>query len=217
MDNGVEKQALDVDGVLRESYATMASMKLPEKTVIDLLKNPIKYVFKNKRFGYVIISPDRKGNFLKNLVDPSWNTEYKYFRYKGEIYPIEFLSKSIPFYESYDFEGGKDPYKAIGIGRVRPYPEMSPESFADWFDEEIGEYLTTSDEAQAILDNLVGNDWETDEEVSKYLYDRNVDGDLIKDMLQMRDYFNDKKYINKIRLAKWIQELPENWGQTTDW
>ena len=117
----------------------------------------------------------------------------------------------------HDFERGQDPYKSIGIGRVRPYPQMSPEAFADWFDEEIGEYLTTSDEAQAILDNLVGNDWETDEEVSKYLYDRNVDGDLIKDMLQMRDYFNDKKYINKIRLAKWIQELPENWGQTTDW
>ena len=90
---------------------------------------------------------------------------------------------------------------------------MSPEEFADWFDEEIGEYLTTRDEAQAILDNLLGNDWESDEEVREYLLDRNIEKELVDEMIKMRDYFNDKKYINKIRLAKWLQILPENWGQ----
>jgi len=115
--------------------------------------------------------------------------------------------------ESVNFERGQNPSKAMGIGRVRPYPQMSPGEFADWFDEEIGEYLTTSDEAQAILDNLIGNDWESDEEVRGYLLDRNIERELVDEMIKMREYFNDKKYINKVRLAKWLQILPENWGQ----
>lgn len=101
--------------------------------------------------------------------------------------------------ETQNFERGGEIYKTIGIGRVRPYPQMSTDQFERWYNEEVVPYLTEEDEYQAIVDNLIRNTWETDEEVSGYLVDRNIETSLVKELIEMRDYFNDEKYIAKLR------------------
>jgi len=99
--------------------------------------------------------------------------------------------------ESIRFERGKDPKKALGIGRVRPYPDMTVDQFQRWFREEILPYVDDDGE-QAIVDNLLMNDWESDLEVSKYLMARISDIGLIDELIRMRGYFNDREYIKRL-------------------
>lgn len=101
--------------------------------------------------------------------------------------------------ETQNFERGGEIYKRIGIGQVRPYPQMTPEQFERWYNEEVVPYLTEEDEYQALADNLIRNTWETDEEVSSFLMDRNIEASLVKELIAMRGYFNDEKYIAKLR------------------
>lgn len=99
--------------------------------------------------------------------------------------------------ESVNFERGKDPKKTLGIGRVRPYPQMTISQFQNWYKEEIEPYLP-EDGPQAIVDNLLMNDWEKDYEVAGYLRDRNISEDLVKDLIYMRGYFNDIDYSTRL-------------------
>lgn len=122
MDIGVENQILDVEVIRRQSHSTMAEMELSEKATIDLLKDPIKYAFRNKRFSYVIITPDNKGHFLRRLIDSFMSDGYRYFRYKGQIYPIKFLQD---VKESLEFERGNDPKETLGVGMKEKLRERS--------------------------------------------------------------------------------------------
>lgn len=111
MDIGLESQILDVEEVIRESDS--GEIELSEKATIDLLKNPIKYAFRSKRFSYTIITPDGKGKDLRRLLDPALSEGYNYFRYKGQIYPILSLEYTM---ESVHFERGRDPKEVMDVG-----------------------------------------------------------------------------------------------------
>ena len=102
--------------------------------------------------------------------------------------------------ETQNFERGGEIYKRIGIGQVRPYPQMTPEQFKRWFDEEISPRLDPKDGLEALGDNLIANTWEKDDEVEEYLRIRGIDIELIPILLELRDYFNDKRYIEKLNL-----------------
>ena len=96
--------------------------------------------------------------------------------------------------ESMDFQRGQDPKKTLGIGGVRPYPDMTVDQFRRWFAKEIVPYLDDDGE-QAIVDNLLMNDWEADWEIAEYLRGRNLSPDIVADLMYMRGYFNDREYI----------------------
>jgi hypothetical protein len=106
---------------------------------------------------------------------------------------LYFTDEAKKFYESVNFQRGGDIYKSIGIGRIRPYPQMSPEEFKKWYIEEIESYLDM-DQISGIADNLVSNEWEPDWEVSKFLSKRGIPRDIIEELMPMREYFNDMKY-----------------------
>ena len=94
-----------------------------------------------------------------------------------------------------NFERGLDPKKAMGIGRVRPYPEMTPQQFKNWFWDEIIPYID-DDGVYAIHDNLIKNTWESDSEIYGYLFGRIKSDGIVSELIEMRDYFNDDDYIN---------------------
>ncbi|HRT03894.1 MAG TPA: hypothetical protein P5513_08140 [Candidatus Diapherotrites archaeon] len=96
--------------------------------------------------------------------------------------------------ETINFERRRDPKKYLGIGRLRPYPSMGVNEFREWFHEEILPNLD-EDEKNAISDNLIMNDFETDDEVYVYLKDRIKNEKLVRDLIEMRGYFNDRNYI----------------------
>lgn len=96
-----------------------------------------------------------------------------------------------------NFERGIDPKKSMQIGMVRPYPQMTPESFKEWFEREIVPYLD-EDGIPAIKDNLVMNSWESDLDVSSYLHSRFLEYGIIEELIRMREYFNDKNYIKMV-------------------
>ena len=99
--------------------------------------------------------------------------------------------------ESVNFERGLDPRKAMEVGIVRPYPQMSPEEFGAWFEREILPYID-GDDYEAMVDNLFMNDWEDDHEVEKYLVDRGMERGLVRELLPMRDYFNDNDHLTEV-------------------
>jgi len=112
---------------------------------------------------------------------------------------MKLVPESLLEYQEFE-RGADDIHKQIGIGRVRSYPQMTPDQFKRWFDDEIGFYLTVEDEYQAIADNLIGNTWETDSDVYEYLRLRNIEPELAKELIGMREYFNDKRYTEKLEL-----------------
>lgn len=99
--------------------------------------------------------------------------------------------------KSVNFERGLDPQKAMGIGRIRPYPGMTPEAFKEWFWDEIMPHIE-ADGLNAIHDNIVNNNWEEDRVVSGYLYDRIKDYGIVDELIRMRGYFNDGNYIKML-------------------
>jgi hypothetical protein len=149
----------------------------------------------------------KKDPNLKTLISEIWHIyELINMGFSGILWNDIF----VPFYkpdlkENLEFERGQDPKKAMGIGRVRPYPGMSPKEFANWFEEEILTYGNPGDWG-AMVDNLFNNDWETDQEVSIYLIDRNMDPELVRELIEMREYFNDSKYLNAIKNS-WMDEI----------
>lgn len=99
--------------------------------------------------------------------------------------------------ESVHFERGKDPKKVLRLGRIRPYPDMTADQFQRWFREEIVPYLDDDGE-QAIVDNLLMNDWEAGWEVAEYLRGRHLSPEIVDDLMYMRGYFNDREYIKRL-------------------
>jgi hypothetical protein len=140
-----------------------------------------------------------KGNILstvRNVYVIKFDEEEqkRYPGYWGIIDPFVEVSESV------NFERGKpDIYKTIGIGAVRPYPQMSKDAFRQWFDTEILSYIDPEDGLMSLRDNLFMNTWETDEDVRGYLRTRGgISKDIIDELINMRDYFNDRDYLSSL-------------------
>ena len=101
--------------------------------------------------------------------------------------------------ESVNFEREGTPYSKLNIGktRFRPYPQMSPDEFLQWYESEIKPYYESELGFDMVLDNLVNNDMESDEELAAY-WKGEIPDEAIKKLISMRDYFMDFSYSQKI-------------------
>lgn len=100
--------------------------------------------------------------------------------------------------ESIDFERGVDPMRKMGVGRMRPYPQMTLEEFADWFHEEIDPYYDTIGfdddfDFEGLLSDFVNDSESTDVEL-RAEWDH-APKDLVDKMIYMRPYFLDFDYM----------------------
>lgn len=145
---------------------------------------------------YFISAPGsfgEKGFYMNDLQDPE--NRYCYIEYLGEIYPVPGKLR-----ESVDFERGREPYDALRIGknRFRPYPQMTPDEFREWYVQEIEPYYDKELGFDMVLDNIVNNEVESDEELAEYWRVSGVNPEIIKKIMPYRPYFLDFRYIQKI-------------------
>ena len=113
--------------------------------------------------------------------------------------------QALKVFETYHFKKQEDPRKVLGADPhvLPPYPQASPERFKLWFDREIRPYV---DDTDAISDNIVMNDWESDWELKEYLIARGIEPQVADELLEARKYFNDKKYVSQLRIADFLGE-----------
>ena len=172
-------------GINFNRFNTFSSLYMDFNSSSKVAKDDIKKWFIHNTPYYV-------QNISIKIADFSRQMRWRVYNYRIQLdYRV--------FNESINFEKGGNIYKNIGIGQVRPYPQMTPDQFERWYNREIVPYLDDEDQYQALADNLIRNTWETDSEVSRFLMDRNIERSLVKELIEMRDYFNDEKYISKLR------------------
>ena len=102
--------------------------------------------------------------------------------------------------ERIEFKREGTPYEKMGIGksRYRPYPEMTPDEFQQWFETEIKPYFESELGIDMVIDLIVYDESSTDKEIVDYLLGHEVSEELINKLILMRPYFWDSRYENKI-------------------
>ena len=102
--------------------------------------------------------------------------------------------------ETVNFDREGTPYEKLRIGktRFRPYPQMTPDEFLQWFESEIAPYYESEEGFDMILDNIVNNEVESDEQLSDYWRVAGVSEKIIEKIIPMRSYFLDFSYVQKI-------------------
>ena len=201
MDIGRTKYAFPVEDIIFRG-GNVISPEEGDKYLRTVLPRRLKSVI--SRPGAVWNYPRFKDGL--HYADAKWimRQGYSGIKYKGTFYPFPKIegfdfqrSGEEEIDESVNFERGKDPKKVLRLGRVRPYPDMTADQFRRWFKEEIVPYLDDDGE-QAIVDNLLMNDWEADWEVAEYLRGRHLSPDIVDELMYMRGYFNDREYIKRL-------------------
>jgi len=104
--------------------------------------------------------------------------------------------------ESIDFEREGTPYEKLRIGRkvTRPYPQMKPKEFFQWYQSEVFPYYDSDEFSfSSVLSDLVNDEVSTDEELREvWTEELDVPAEVIDKLLPMRGYFLDFRYIQNI-------------------
>ena len=98
--------------------------------------------------------------------------------------------------ETINFEREGTPYKKLNIGitRFRPYPQMTPDEFKQWYKLEIEPYY----DKEEGFDIIINNEMESDDELSDYWLSSGISPEPIDKLLPMREYFMDFSYSQKL-------------------
>jgi len=99
--------------------------------------------------------------------------------------------------EALDFEREGSPHERLQIGknRFRPYPQMSIPEFQQWYVEEVLPYYDEDPAFDGILDSAMNDENSTDEELIAAWESIDANPELIRKVIQMRDYFMDFRYM----------------------
>nr|HPI81962.1 hypothetical protein [Candidatus Paceibacterota bacterium] len=94
------------------------------------------------------------------------------------------------------------PYEKLRIGRkvTRPYPQMKPKEFFQWYQSEVFPYYDSDEFSfSSVLSDLVNDEVSTDEELREvWTEELDVPAEVIDKLLPMRGYFLDFRYIQNI-------------------
>ena len=145
---------------------------------------------------------------LESFLDGFKEKYYDYFKSRSTSAPLVQVKKFKDLLkdelyglnESVNFEREGTPYEKLRIGknRFRPYPQMTPDEFLQWYESEIKPYEETELGIDMLIDSIINNEEESDEELTDYFRESEVPEELIKKLIPMRPYFWDFRYSQKI-------------------
>lgn len=113
---------------------------------------------------------------------------------------MKLVPESINEIQSFNREGS--PYEKLRIGESRfglkPYPQMSVEEFADWYDQEIEPHYSTEEDFELVLDSATNDELSSDEELLDHWTNSGVDREFAHKVIVARDYFLNFEYIKNL-------------------